>query len=45
LVGKLLGDRAKQNSISKVVMDRGGYKYHGRVEALAKAAREGGLSF
>ena len=45
LVGKLLGNRAKQNSISKVVMDRGGYKYHGRVEALAKAAREGGLSF
>ena len=45
LVGKLLGDRAKQKSISNVVMDRGGYKYHGRVAALAKAAREGGLSF
>ena len=45
LVGKLLGDRAKQKSINKVVMDRGGYKYHGRIEALAKAAREEGLSF
>ena len=45
LVGKLLGNRAKQKSINKVVMDRGGYKYHGRIEALAKAAREEGLNF
>jgi len=44
-VGKLIAHRAKQKSISKVVLDRGGYKYHGRVEALAKTAREEGLIF
>jgi len=44
-VGKALAERAKQKSISKVVFDRGGYLYHGRVKALADAAREAGLQF
>ena len=44
-VGKLLAKRAKDAGISEVVFDRGGYLYHGRVRALAEAAREGGLSF
>jgi large subunit ribosomal protein L18 len=44
-VGKLIADRAKQVGISKVVFDRGGYKYHGRIQALADGAREGGLDF
>ena len=44
-VGKLLAERAKAAGIDKVVFDRGGYKYHGRVQALADAAREGGLTF
>ena len=43
-VGKLLAERAKAAGIEKVVFDRGGYRYHGRVRALADAAREGGLS-
>ena len=44
-VGKLLAQRATEHGISQVVFDRGGYKYHGRVKALADAAREGGLKF
>lgn len=43
--GKLLAKRAIEKGIKKVVFDRGGYKYHGRVKALADAAREGGLEF
>ncbi len=44
-VGKLLGDRAKAAGVSKVVFDRGGYRYHGRVAAVADGAREAGLEF
>ena len=44
-VGKLLAERAVAKGIKQVVFDRGGYLYHGRVKALADAAREGGLSF
>ena len=44
-VGKLIAERAKEKGIKDVVFDRGGYIYHGRVKALADAAREGGLSF
>ena len=44
-VGKLVAERAMAKGISQVVFDRGGYKYHGRVKALAEASREGGLSF
>ena len=44
-VGKLLAERAKEQGISQVVFDRGGYKYHGRVKALAEGSREGGLVF
>lgn len=45
LVGKLLGDRAKAIEIVEVAFDRAGYRYHGRVMALAKGAREAGLNF
>lgn len=44
-VGKLLAERAKAAGVEKVAFDRGGFKYHGRVKALAEAAREGGLDF
>jgi large subunit ribosomal protein L18 len=44
-VGKLLAERALQKEIKEVVFDRGGYRYHGRIKALADAAREGGLKF
>ena len=45
LVGKVVAERAVKAGVSEVVFDRGGYIYHGRVKALAEAAREGGLSF
>ncbi len=45
LVGKLLGKRATEQGISQVAFDRAGYKYHGRVKALADGAREAGLDF
>lgn len=45
IVGRFVAERAKAAGISSVVFDRGGFKYHGRVEALAKSAREGGLKF
>lgn len=45
VVGKTVAERARQKGISQVVFDRGGYRYHGRVKALADAAREAGLKF
>lgn len=44
-VGRLIAERAKAVGIEKVAFDRSGYRYHGRVKALAEAAREGGLQF
>ncbi len=44
-VGKLIAQKAAKKEIKKVVFDRGGYKYHGKVKALAEGAREGGLQF
>jgi len=44
-VGKLLAEKAKAAGIKKVVFDRAGYRYHGRVQAVAEGAREGGLEF
>jgi large subunit ribosomal protein L18 len=44
-VGQLLAERAKAAGVGEVIFDRGGYRYHGRVQALAEGAREGGLTF
>lgn len=44
-IGRLIAERAKQKGITRVVFDRGGYLYHGRVRSLAEAAREAGLEF
>jgi large subunit ribosomal protein L18 len=44
-IGKLVAERAKEKGIQRVVFDRGGYLYHGRIKALAEAAREAGLEF
>jgi large subunit ribosomal protein L18 len=44
-VGELIAQRAKEAGVEQVIFDRGGYRYHGRVKALADAAREAGLSF
>jgi large subunit ribosomal protein L18 len=44
-VGKLIAQRAQEKGIKDVIFDRGGYLYHGRIKALADAAREGGLNF
>ena len=44
-VGKRIAERAKEKGVTKVVFDRGGYLYHGRIKALADAAREAGLQF
>jgi large subunit ribosomal protein L18 len=44
-IGKLVAERAREKGVKKVVFDRGGYLYHGRIKALADAAREAGLEF
>ena len=45
VIGKAVAERAKEKGIRQVVFDRGGYQYHGRIKALADAAREAGLEF
>jgi large subunit ribosomal protein L18 len=45
VVGKIVAERAQAKGVDKVVFDRGGYQYHGRVQAVAEAAREAGLKF
>lgn len=45
VVGRVVAERAKEQGITRVVFDRGGYKFHGRVKAVAEAAREAGLEF
>jgi large subunit ribosomal protein L18 len=45
VVGKIVAERARAKGVEKVVFDRGGYQYHGRVQALAESAREAGLKF
>jgi len=45
VVGKIIAERARAAGVEKVVFDRGGYQYHGRIQALAEAAREAGLKF
>jgi len=45
IVGKVIAERAKAAGVEKVLFDRGGYQYHGRIQALAEAAREAGLKF
>lgn len=45
VVGKMIAERARSKGVDKVVYDRGGYQYHGRVKALAESAREAGLQF
>jgi large subunit ribosomal protein L18 len=45
LIGKLVAERAREKGVKAVVFDRGGYQYHGRIKALADAAREAGLEF
>jgi large subunit ribosomal protein L18 len=45
VVGKLIAEKALEKKIDKIVFDRGGYKYHGRIKSLAEGAREGGLKF
>jgi large subunit ribosomal protein L18 len=45
VVGKTIAERAQAKGVNKVVFDRGGYQYHGRIQALAEAAREAGLKF
>lgn len=44
-IGSLLAKKAIENKIEKIIFDRGGYKYHGRIKAIAEGAREGGLKF
>ena len=44
-IGKLIAEKALEKKIKEVVFDRGGYKYHGRIKAIAEAARKGGLKF